>query len=54
MLMGELPEKENNKKKHLEKQAELNSEIQALEYEIQQLKAEKKTNPPQNTVLALT
>ena len=45
MLMGELPEKENNKKKYLEKQAELNSEIQALEYEIQQVKAEKKQIP---------
>jgi len=41
MLMGELPEKENNKKKYLEKQAKLNSEIQALGYEIQQLEAEK-------------
>ena len=45
MLMGELPEKENNKKKYLEKQAELNSEIQALEYEIQQVKAEKNESP---------
>ncbi|MBW6492789.1 MAG: hypothetical protein K0B15_16515 [Lentimicrobium sp.] len=45
MLMGELPEKENNKKKYLEKKAELSSEIQTLEYEIYQLKAEKKQIP---------
>ncbi|NCU31567.1 MAG: hypothetical protein EOM23_01220 [Candidatus Moranbacteria bacterium] len=46
MVMGELPEKGNNKKKYLEKKAELSSEKQDIEYEIQQLKAEKKTNPP--------
>lgn len=45
MLMGELPEKENNKKKYLEKKAELSNEIQALESEINQTKAIKKEVP---------
>jgi hypothetical protein len=45
MLMGELPEKENNKKKYLEKKAELSNEIQSLEFEIEQIKAVKKAVP---------
>jgi len=45
MLIGELPEKENNKKKYLEKKAELSNEIQAQEFEIQQTKAVKKEVP---------
>ena len=45
MLMGELPEKENNKKKYFEKEAELSNEIHALEFEIEQTKAVKKEVP---------
>jgi len=45
MLMGELPEKENNNKKYLEKKAELSNEIQALEFEINQTKAKIKGVP---------
>lgn len=45
MVMGDLPRKEKNKEKYLEKKAELNSEIQALEEEIQQIKTQKKLIP---------
>jgi hypothetical protein len=44
MLMGELPEMENNNN-YLEKKAELNNEIQLLEFEISQIKAAKKEVP---------
>ena len=45
MNMGELPEKENNRKKFLEKKADLNNEIQALEDEIEKIKTKKKATP---------
>ena len=45
MLMGELPEKENNKKKYFEKKADLSNEIQMLDFEIEQTKAIKKKAP---------
>ncbi len=42
MIMGEIPEKENNKKKYMEKKAELINEIHSFEFEIEQIKKEKK------------
>ena len=53
MNIGELPEKELNRKKFLEKKTDFNNKIQVLEHEIEKIKTEKNDNHQENTIFSI-